>query len=206
MRIGILGAANGIRIRPWFAGGPTKSIELVCTEMGIPLFRTESVNSSQTVDLFTEARADLGISLNNSYIARRVFSIPGLGMINLHGEKLPEYQNAQSVIWPIYNMETTTGLSIHEVDDRIDTGRILYRDEYPIEFHEELKDTVAATTRITGSKAPMALRHVCENFDSLAQHASPQGHGRTYTTPSMREFSRMLMNNKRLYRDSHRSP
>lgn len=202
MRIGVLGALNGVRIRPWFRGESTKSIELLCQELGIPLSLTDSVNSERTVELFAEANADLGVSLGNSYIARRVFSRPRFGMINLHGERLPEYQNAQSVIWPIYNLEATTGLSIHEIDDQIDTGRILHRQEYPIEFHPTLRDTVMATTRVTASRAPAAVRHVCENFELLAKQGSPQEHGRKYTTPSLREFLRMVRNNKRLYEDS----
>lgn len=34
-----------------------------------------------------------------------------LATINVHCERLPEYQNGPSVIWPILNMERTTGLT-----------------------------------------------------------------------------------------------
>jgi hypothetical protein len=34
-----------------------------------------------------------------------------LATINVHCERLPEYQNGSSVIWPILNMERTTGLT-----------------------------------------------------------------------------------------------
>jgi len=197
--IGIFGALNGIRMRSWFRGDSTEHIETLCDMLHVPFYRTGAINSESTVALFKAANADLGLSLGNGYIARRIFSLPRLGMINFHGERLPQYQNAQSVIWPIYNMETTTGLSIHEIDDKIDTGRILYREEYPIEFRRSLKDTVIASTHITAGKAAVAIRHACENFETLSGGASAQLGGKSYTTPSLSAFLRMLRNNRRLY-------
>jgi methionyl-tRNA formyltransferase len=120
-------------------------------------------------------------------------------MINVHGERLPEYQNAQSVIWPIFNMERTTGLTIHEVDDHIDTGKILYKDEYEIYFQNNLKDSVIETLNITSNKVPGAVLHVCENYESLRNAALPQNAGKSYTTPSFWSFLKMVINNKRLF-------
>lgn len=205
MKIGILGALNGVRIRPWFRSGATEHIDTVCKRLSVTLHRTGALNSDHTVELFESGGADLGLSVGNGYIPKRVFSLPRFGMINFHGERLPEYQNAQSVIWPIYNMERTTGLAIHEIDEKIDTGRILYREEYPIDFHASLKDTVVHTTSRTADKVGIALRHVCENYAELRKDARAQLDGRSYTTPSLREFSRMIQNNRRLY-EASRAP
>lgn len=199
MKIGVLGALNGVRIRPWFRSGPSEHIEALCDRWSIPLYRTGALNSDRTVELLRAGDGDLGLSVGNGYIARRVFSVPRFGMINFHGERLPEYQNAQSVIWPIYNMERTTGLTIHEIDDKIDTGQILYKEEYPIEFRASLEDTVTTTALKTASKVGIALRHVCENYDDLRKEARAQVNGRSYTTPSFREFLRMIRNNRKLY-------
>ncbi len=98
---------------------------------------------------------------------------PANRLINVHCERLPEYQNGPSVIWPIFNMERTTGLTIHEVDDKIDNGRIIYREEYPIEFDATLKETVTKTTRRTFCKVAQAVRHVCESYDELIKTAKP---------------------------------
>jgi len=199
LKIGILGALNGIRIRPWFRTAPTKHLKILCDKWNIPLHRTGVLNSDQTVELFKTVDADLGLSLGNGYISKRIFSLPRFGMINIHGERLPEYQNAQSVIWPIHNMEQTTGLTIHQIDRKIDTGRILYQSEYPIEFHSTLKETVIKTTRLTASKVPAAVLYVCENFVELSKNAIPQTNGKTYTTPSFRQFLTIIRNNKTMF-------
>src|ERR1700741_4524778 len=102
--------------------------------LSVPVFETECTNSDETVRLFKDADADLGLSLGNGYISTKIFTIPKYGVINVHGERLPEYQNPQSILWPIYHLETTTGLTIHEIDRSIDTGKILHQEEYPIIF------------------------------------------------------------------------
>lgn len=202
VELGVLGALNAIRIGPWFQGGPTEHIEALCNHLRIPLHRVGALNSDRTIELFKAADADLGLSAGNTYISKRIFSIPRLGMINVHCERLPEYQNAQSVIWPIYNMERTTGLAIHQVDNKIDAGRILYQEEYPIEFHVSLKETVTNTTRHTFNKVAGAVRHVCEHYDELSKEAKPQTNGRRYTTPSFKAFLTMVRNNRKLYERS----
>lgn len=199
LRIGLLGALNGIRMRAWYDGRPSADIMELCEYLGIPVFETDQTNSDQTVSLMRLAAADLGVSLGNSYIAERVFSIPKFGMINVHGERLPEYQNAQSVIWPIYNMESTTGLTIHQIDASIDTGKILHREEFPIAFRARMEDTVRATTEIIRQRIPGAVRYVCENYERLAAEAIPQKRGGKCTTPTIWQFIRMTRNNRLLY-------
>ncbi len=198
-QVGILGALNGIRMRAWYYGPPSDDIVELCWRLGIPVFETDRTNSDEVVRLLGMAGAELGLSLGNSYIAERVFSVPKFGMINLHGERLPEYQNAQSVIWPIYNMESTTGLTIHQIDRSIDTGKILYREEFPIAFRSRLEDTVRATITITRQRAPAAVRHACENYEGLVARAVPQKNVHPYTTPTIGQFIRMMKNNGHLY-------
>lgn len=211
-KIGFLGALNAIRTRSWFKGGPTEHIEALCTKFRIPLHRVSALNSDRTAELLRASDPDLVLSAGNGYIAKRIFPIPRLGTINIHCERLPEYQNGPSVIWPIFNMECTTGLTIHEVDSKIDNGRIIYKEEYPIEFDASLKGTVTKTTRRTLNKVAQAVRHVCENYDELIKTARPQINTKSYTTPTFKAFLAIARNNRKLYEDSqcswdlHQSP
>jgi len=200
-QIGLLGALNGIRMRSWYQRDETDLVS-ICERLGIPVFETDCTNSEETVGLFKDAIADLGLSLGNGYISHRVFSVPKYGMINVHGERLPEYQNAQSVVWPIYHLEMTTGLTINQIDRSIDTGKILYREEYPIVFCEELEDTVRRTIEVTQRRTLTAVRYVCDNYEALLKEARIQEGGRKFTTPTIRQFCRMVHNNGVLYERS----
>ncbi|MGV7224194.1 MAG: formyltransferase family protein [Nitrospinales bacterium] len=200
LRIGLLGALNGIRMRAWYAdGAETEDISTLCEKFNVPFYESDYINCDKTRALFNESDADLGLSLGNGYIPKSVFSIPRNGMINIHGEILPDYQNAQSVIWPIYNGEVYTGLTIHQIDNKIDTGLILYQERYPIKFHRDLEETVRQTIQITSQKAPEAISYVCENYEYLYKTGKVQENGKSYTTPSFWQFLHMIKQNRRLY-------
>ncbi len=202
LRIGIGGALNGICMRDWYRGAKTPDVGSICARHGVPLFEVPHINSDETALVLQRLLPDLGLSLGNSYISPRIFSLPKSGMINVHGERLPEYPNAQSVIWPIYHNETITGLSIHQIDEGIDTGAILHREDFDILFARRLKDTVRGTIAITQARTPRAVRFACENYVALAARATAQPAGRVFTTPSIFQFARMAWNNRRLYRAS----
>ena len=85
---------------------------------------------------------DLAISLGCSYISSKIFNIPKYGMINIHHEILPEYQNAQSVIWQLFNNSNKTGYTIHKITKKIDDGPILFKKERDIIISDTLRKTL----------------------------------------------------------------
>lgn len=203
-KVGILGALNGIRLRRWFVDPTADDIETVSSRCGIPFFKTEAFDTDETRQCLNDVKADLGCAVACAYIPESVFALPKHGTINVHGELLPAYQNAQSVVWPIYNNDTVTGLTIHQIDKGIDTGPILYQEQHPIIFCSSLKATVTETVRHVAERVPAALRYVCENYSDLRANAIPQARGPRYTTPSAHAFLRMIRNNKLQFRRNQR--
>lgn len=198
MRIGFAGAVNGVRMRAWYRDESAEDLTTLCRRLNVPLVETPFINSDETIRVFREARADLGLSLGNGYIAEKVFSIPRHGMINLHSEVLPAFQGASSVIWPIYENIPETGLTIHQVNRTIDGGDILHVEKWPIVFGRSLEETVRRNVEIGRQRAPAAIVRVCEEYESLRQHAAKQHGGRSYTTPSIWQYLRMLRNHARM--------
>ncbi len=47
--------------------------------------------------------------------------------INLHGSLLPKYRGIHSIFWMIMNGEKQLGYTVHEVNERVDDGDILYQ-------------------------------------------------------------------------------
>ncbi len=202
LNIGLAGAINGIRIRKWYDGAGLRSglqdIGLICASNGIPFSVTPSMYDPKTVEEMATAKADLGLSLGNSYIPKKVFSIPRMGMLNIHGEVLPAFQNAQSVIWQIHEGSSMTGYTIHRIDSHIDTGDILLQEKFPILFGVNLEETVRHTVDLILEKAGHGLVKLLENYPEYESKAYPQGKGRSFTTPSLREFFKMKNNFRKL--------
>lgn len=202
-KIGVLGALNGIRMRKWYGelAAPYTNITDIrdtCKEHNIPYHSVPTVNSPETHKLFSDAAADIGISLGNGYIGKKVFSKPKYGMINIHHEILPDYQNAQSIIWQIYNNSKHTGYTIHKIDKNIDTGDILLKEHIDINFQESLPLTVAVTSADLLKASLKGLIKVLSNWDYYNENAQPQGTGNHYTTPTFSQYLKIQRNFSRL--------
>ena len=206
IRIGLLGALNGIRLRDWYIDKEAEDICMLCDSMNIPMSETEVINCEATRELFREASADIGLSLGNGYITKSVFSIPKYGMLNIHTEILPCYQGAQSILWPIFDGVKETGFTIHQVDSHIDTGEILFLEKYPILFFPTLRETVEKNLMTARGKIPAAFSYVCENYEPLKDKSKTQGTGKSYTTPTFWQFRRMVKKHKLMYQESLAGP
>ncbi|MBK7481740.1 MAG: hypothetical protein IPI72_03195 [Flavobacteriales bacterium] len=203
LRIGPLGALIGYRMRKWYGADVERLADIhdlgpLCASLSIPIATTPAINHVRTMELMREANADIGISLGNGYIGSKVFNAPRSGMLNIHHELLPEFQNAQSVIWQLYMGSDTTGYTIHRIDKHIDTGAIVRQERVPISFQSTLAATVSHTMVALLDRSALGLRQVLEDLDAELAAAKPQGKGRTWTTPSFCQFLRILSNYKRL--------
>lgn len=198
-RIGPGGALVGYSMRSWYDVEGAVDLYEVAKECGVSVQETERVNCEQTEHLMSSANADLGLSLGNAYIQSRVYRIPRMGMVNIHEELLPEVQGGHSVIWAILEGREYTGFTIHRIDKGIDTGDILVRRRYPIEYRPSLSETVRRCLRKVRSDIPGAFKELCENYDKIASDSTSQDVGRAYTTPTLWEYLRMARNNRRAY-------
>ena len=202
-QIGLLGALNGIRMRNWFTNGVDAKLKPLplsrqCKTAGIPYNEVEYTHGNDTISLFRAAKADIGISLGNGYIGPSVFSIPRYGMINIHHELLPEFKNAQSVIWQLYHLSSSTGYTIHRINNEIDGGDILLKEKVPIVFEKDLPETIAATSEHLLLSSAKGLVSVLSDLPGYIERAEKQGEGRSYTTPSWKQFRQIQKNFQQL--------
>jgi methionyl-tRNA formyltransferase len=187
-------------MREWFVDRDAPDIGEACARHNVPLVETPFLNCDETRTAMREANADLGLSLGNGYIAESVFSIPRHGMLNIHTEILPQFQGAQSIIWPIHQGVRETGFTIHRINRTIDAGDIVFQAKYPIEFRPTLRATVEHNLSRARALIPSAFVEVCERFEALSAGAKAQPRVQSFTTPSYWAYRRMERNNARFYR------
>ena len=53
--------------------------------------------------------------------------------LNIHGSLLPQYRGRTPHVWATINGETETGISVHRIDEGVDTGPIVCQEVVPIE-------------------------------------------------------------------------
>jgi methionyl-tRNA formyltransferase len=61
--------------------------------------------------------------------------LPG-GFINFHYGLLPQYRGANPVLAQMLNGETESGITVHIVDENIDTGPVVLQQKIPIEHND----------------------------------------------------------------------
>jgi len=202
-KIGLGGVINGYRMRSWYRDSLQAYLEIpelesFCKTHNLPFYQVNSLNSEKAVQIIKESKAELGISLGNGYISPKFFSVPKYGMINIHHEQLPDYQNAQSVIWQIYNQSKNTGYTIHKISSKIDAGDIVLQKNVPILFKSTLQETVSATyAQLFEASADGLLEVLNEPLEYLS-NATIQEKGNSYTTPSLIQIFKIYRNHKLL--------
>ncbi|MDI6050675.1 methionyl-tRNA formyltransferase [Flavobacterium sp. XS2P24] len=96
--------------------------------------------------------ANLQIVVAFRMLPKVVWEMPALGTFNLHASLLPNYRGAAPINWAIINGETKTGVTTFFIDDKIDTGAMIFSAETPInetenagQLHDRLMDLGSKT-------------------------------------------------------------
>ncbi|KAL1919701.1 uncharacterized protein VTP21DRAFT_1632 [Calcarisporiella thermophila] len=123
---------------------------------------------------------DLGVVVSFGYlIPPRITRAFRLGAINVHPSLLPRYRGAAPIQHAILNNEIETGVSIQELAEEFDAGRILKQVKVPIP-----KDAAFdSLSRLLAEYGASALVDVVQNLDhyranSISQDSSQITHAR----------------------------
>src|SRR3984957_21324130 len=108
------------------------SVEDLAREIGIPVHLTERVDA-ETIDLVKRAEPD-AIVVNSWYtwMPPELYNLPRHGTLNLHDSLLPKFTGFSPVLWALISGESEFGLTVHRMDDGLDTGDILVQHSLPI--------------------------------------------------------------------------
>lgn len=105
-----------------------------CENRGIPLIKTHSVRSEDFLTQFDKLDYDLVVSAHfQRILPARIFGRATMGALNLHPSLLPKYRGMAPQHWPIIFGETETGVTVHRIDEEVDTGRIMRQVRIPLD-------------------------------------------------------------------------
>ena len=65
-------------------------------------------------------------------LPKEILDIPKLGCINVHGSLLPKYRGAAPIQWAVINGEKTTGVTTMYMNEGMDTGDMILKQEVEI--------------------------------------------------------------------------
>lgn len=108
-------------------------IKVYARQQKIPLLQPESLKDAAVIAQLKDFAADLLVVVAYGQILPpAVLQLARLGAVNVHGSLLPKYRGAAPVNWAVINGEKETGVSVIQMNARMDAGDILWQESLMI--------------------------------------------------------------------------
>lgn len=144
----------------------------------IPVITSPNINSTDFLKNLSDYKCELLVSMSfNQIFKRAILESTKLGIINCHAGKLPFYRGRNILNWALINDEKEFGITVHFVDEGIDTGDIITQKTYPISENDNY-GTLLETAQIKCAELLFeALEDIKKgNFKRVSQETiHPQG-------------------------------
>ncbi len=102
----------------------------------IPVLQPTSLKDPEFLEALKAWQADLFAVVAFRILPKEVWEIPRLGTFNLHAALLPQYRGAAPINWALINGERLTGVTTFMINEGMDTGHIIFREQIFIEENE----------------------------------------------------------------------
>ncbi|OEJ99395.1 methionyl-tRNA formyltransferase [Flavivirga aquatica] len=103
---------------------------------GLHILQPTNLKNDDFLNELKTLEANLQIVVAFRMLPKVVWQMPEYGTFNLHASLLPNYRGAAPINWAIINGETKTGVSTFFIDEKIDTGDMIFQAELDINPNE----------------------------------------------------------------------
>ena len=127
------------------------AVKKYAVENNIPVLQPLSLKDPEFLEALKAWKPDLFVVVAFRMLPKVVWEIPRLGTFNLHAALLPQYRGAAPINWAVINGDKATGVTTFMIDEGMDTGKIMYREQCLIgpdetvgEVHDKLMELGSA--------------------------------------------------------------
>lgn len=164
---------------------PVKSLAL---EENLPVLQPERPVGPFVAELAAYEPDIAAVVAYGHLLKPEVLAVPRLGMLNVHASLLPRLRGAAPIQWAILNGEETTGVSIMQLEEGLDSGPVLHS----IETEVAADETAGELGERLAELGAAALIEVLTLIEGGAAQAVPQDHSRaTYAPKVTRQNARL---------------
>jgi methionyl-tRNA formyltransferase len=117
---------------------PDLTLKSIALRNNIDFLTHGNINSNEFISIMKIYECDLFVSMSfNQIFGKEMLNLPNLRIINCHAGKLPFYRGRNVLNWVLINDEKDFGITVHYVDNGIDTGDIILQKIFPISDHDD---------------------------------------------------------------------
>ncbi|MGQ9673276.1 MAG: methionyl-tRNA formyltransferase [Candidatus Aminicenantales bacterium] len=149
----------------------------------IPVLQPEKVKRDEkTLQAIQKINPDVNVVVAyGQIIPAAIYNLPRFKSLNVHFSLLPKYRGAAPVEWAILNGERKTGVTIFELNEKMDEGDILAFAEVEI-FPEETATELEKRLACLGADLLVGTLDKLEELPRL-----PQDHSRATYAPRLKK-------------------
>ena len=155
------------------------AVKAAADKIGLPVYQPARIRNPENLEILK--RLDPEVIVVVAYgqlIPQSILELPEYGCLNVHASLLPAYRGAAPIQWAVLNGEKTSGVTIMQMDEGIDTGDMLYQKAIPIMIDDTAESMFEKLSALGGEMIVDALRKLekgelkaIKQDDALSSHA-----------------------------------
>jgi methionyl-tRNA formyltransferase len=131
------------------SGAEWLNLKRLCQAHSIKVILQDNIHQPDFLEMIRGLNLDLIVSVAAPSIFRsELIDIPRLGCINIHHAPLPRYRGMMPNFWQLYHGEDSVGITIHNINPKIDEGKIILQKQIPVKPDESLDALIKRTKRL----------------------------------------------------------
>ena len=163
-------------------------------EKGLKIYQPEKVRKNvEFIEEIKNLNPDvICVVAYGKILPKEILEIPRLGCINVHGSLLPKYRGAAPIQWAVLNGDRTTGITTMYMDEGMDTGDMILKQEVEIGEDETTGELWDRLSKIGGELLVKTLKEIEKGT------ATREKQGDDFTTAPMlsKEMAKIDWNKK----------
>jgi methionyl-tRNA formyltransferase len=108
------------------------AVKVYANKHQLKVFQPENLKDREFLQQLQNVKADVQVVVAFRMLPKVVWQMPKKGTFNLHASLLPQYRGAAPINWAIINGEKETGVSTFFIDEKIDTGALIFQSKISI--------------------------------------------------------------------------
>jgi len=173
------------------------SIERICIRHNVKVFKVKDINSAEFINILQTVKADVVISVASPQIFKsELINTPPLGCINVHGAPLPKYRGMLPSFWMLLNAEKEGAVTVHYVDEAVDSGDIILQRKYVIEPNITHHELIIKSKKVAADLCVEALKVIKNN--QVKRKVNDSNQATYYSFPKKEDLLKFHQTGRRL--------
>ena len=136
-------------------------VKKVAIKHSIPVFQPVKIREKNAILELEKYPADVMVVIAfGQILPRAVLEMTPYGCINVHASLLPAYRGAAPIQWCIINGDEVTGITTMQMDEGLDTGDMILKEEIPISSEETAASLHDKLAKIGASLCVKTLQEI----------------------------------------------